>query len=194
MCGGSQAAGEVQPVPSVLWTGPQSVALLDPVLSLLSFWWSVRVLMRRRRSPSSCLTSPLFVAIYEVRRVYGVHSFAFIYISDVHARVHVLAPSSPSTPPTLTMKVFSLVSFTATLSVVHGALLADTRRLARQDSNNGIHLAVSPACGSLSGTTTDVNAGIDLKRVKTIVAFGVSSSPRVADIARPRLRLTLRFG
>ena len=39
--------------------------------------------------------------------------------------------------------------------------------------NNGIHLAVAPACGSLSGNTSDVNAGIDLNRVKTIVAFGV---------------------
>ncbi|KAI0708321.1 hypothetical protein C8Q76DRAFT_627053 [Earliella scabrosa] len=72
------------------------------------------------------------------------------------------------------MKVFSLVSFATALSVVHGALLADPRRLARQDSNNGIHLAVSPTCGSLSGNTADVNAGIDLKRAKTIVAFGDS--------------------
>ncbi|KAI0767761.1 hypothetical protein C8Q74DRAFT_1318276 [Fomes fomentarius] len=38
--------------------------------------------------------------------------------------------------------------------------------------NNGIHLAVSPICGPLSGSTADVNAGLDLKRVKTIVAFG----------------------
>ncbi|PIL28541.1 hypothetical protein GSI_08582 [Ganoderma sinense ZZ0214-1] len=42
------------------------------------------------------------------------------------------------------------------------------------DDNNGIHLAVSPACGPLSGAVSDVNAGVDLKRIKTIVAFGDS--------------------
>ncbi len=45
--------------------------------------------------------------------------------------------------------------------------------LRQHGSSDGIHLAVSPACGSLSGNASDVNSGIDLKRVKTIVAFGV---------------------
>ena len=157
-------------------------------------YWNPRPTAPRRRSASSCLTEPLFVAIYEVRCVCGIRSFAFVYISQVHARVHLLAASSPSTPQTLTMKVFSLVFFAAILSVAHGALHTDPRRLARQDSNNGIHLAVSPACGSLSGNTADVNAGIDLKRVKTIVAFGVSTSPRLADLAQSRLGLTLPLG
>ena len=44
---------------------------------------------------------------------------------------------------------------------------------ARQDGNNGIHLAVSPVCGPLSGNVSDVNAGVRLSRIKTIVAFGV---------------------
>ena len=44
---------------------------------------------------------------------------------------------------------------------------------ARQDGNNGIHLAVSPVCGPLSGNVSDVNAGVHLSRIKTIVAFGV---------------------
>ena len=48
------------------------------------------------------------------------------------------------------------------------------RHLVRQDSNNGIHLAVSPICGLLSGNSTDANAGVDLRAVKTIVSFGVS--------------------
>lgn len=47
------------------------------------------------------------------------------------------------------------------------------RTLLRQDRNNGIHLAVSPVCGPLSGNVSDVNTGIDLSTVKTIVAFGV---------------------
>ncbi|KAI0752437.1 hypothetical protein C8Q80DRAFT_1145938 [Daedaleopsis nitida] len=48
--------------------------------------------------------------------------------------------------------------------------------IARQDSgnNSGIHLAVSPVCGPLSGQTADANAGIDFKTIKTIVAFGDS--------------------
>ena len=40
--------------------------------------------------------------------------------------------------------------------------------------NDGIHLAVRPTCGSLSGNTADVNAGINLLKIKTIVSFGVS--------------------
>ncbi len=52
------------------------------------------------------------------------------------------------------------------------------RTLLRQDRNNGIHLAVSPVCGPLSGNVSDVNAGIDLKTIKTIVAFGVCLRPR----------------
>lgn len=43
------------------------------------------------------------------------------------------------------------------------------------DRNDGIHLAVSPKCGSLSGSTSDANAGIELGRYKTIVSFGVRS-------------------
>ena len=41
-------------------------------------------------------------------------------------------------------------------------------------TNDGIHLAVRPHCGPLSGSPSDVNAGIDLHTIKTIVSFGVS--------------------
>lgn len=40
--------------------------------------------------------------------------------------------------------------------------------------NDGIHLAVSPVCGSLSGNFADVNGGLKLKDYKTIVSFGDS--------------------
>lgn len=40
--------------------------------------------------------------------------------------------------------------------------------------NDGIHLAVHPQCGTLGGNFTDVNAGIDLSSIRTIVTFGVS--------------------
>jgi hypothetical protein len=42
------------------------------------------------------------------------------------------------------------------------------------DDNDGIHLAVRPKCGPLSGNMSDVNAGVDLDAIKTIVSFGVS--------------------
>jgi hypothetical protein len=42
--------------------------------------------------------------------------------------------------------------------------------------NNGVHLAVSPQCGVLVGNTSDVNAGLNLLKYKTIVSFGVSGS------------------
>lgn len=41
-------------------------------------------------------------------------------------------------------------------------------------SDGGVHLAVRPHCGPLSGSPSDVNAGIDLHTIKTIVSFGVS--------------------
>ncbi|GJJ13571.1 hypothetical protein Clacol_007826 [Clathrus columnatus] len=50
-----------------------------------------------------------------------------------------------------------------------GALRLDNQR------NDGIHLAVGPQCGRLSGPVADVNAGLlPLQRYKTIVAFGDS--------------------
>jgi len=46
----------------------------------------------------------------------------------------------------------------------------------RQSSrNDGIHLAVSPKCGPLSGPNyADFNAGINMADYNTIVSFGVS--------------------
>ncbi|KAI9068171.1 carbohydrate esterase family 16 protein [Trametes sanguinea] len=57
--------------------------------------------------------------------------------------------------------------------------------LAGRERNNGIHLAVSPVCGPLSGNVSDVNAGIDLKRIKTIVAFGDSYTDGGRDDGGP---------
>ncbi|KAF8994730.1 carbohydrate esterase family 16 protein [Cyathus striatus] len=51
--------------------------------------------------------------------------------------------------------------------------------------NDGIHLAVSPACGPLSGAVSDVNAGIDVKRIKTIVSFGDSYTDGGRDDGGP---------
>ncbi|CDO76317.1 Carbohydrate Esterase Family 16 protein [Trametes cinnabarina] len=57
--------------------------------------------------------------------------------------------------------------------------------LSGRDRNNGIHLAVSPVCGPLSGNVSDVNAGIDIKRIKTIVAFGDSYTDGGRDDGGP---------
>ena len=53
----------------------------------------------------------------------------------------------------------------------------------QRSDNNGIHLAVSPVCGTLSGSVSDVNAGVNLKDIKVIVAFGV----RLAALSLPHL-------
>ena len=46
--------------------------------------------------------------------------------------------------------------------------------LQRNDDNDSIRLAIGPQCGRLSGSVSDVNAGVDLSTIKTIVSFGVS--------------------
>ena len=52
--------------------------------------------------------------------------------------------------------------------------LADAGALPRQGLNEtDVHLAVHPHCGPLWGNVSDVNAGIDLAKINTIVSFGV---------------------
>ena len=50
---------------------------------------------------------------------------------------------------------------------------SNQRPLPPPSDNDGIHLAVSPQCGQLSGTQADINAGIDRRNIRTIVSFGV---------------------
>ncbi|KAI0658162.1 hypothetical protein C8Q70DRAFT_918294 [Cubamyces menziesii] len=79
-----------------------------------------------------------------------------------------------------------LVSLWSSFSSPYDALgLITSSALTRQDPNNGIHLAVSPICGPLSGNTSDVNAGIDLSCIKTIVAFGDSYTDGGRDDGGP---------
>jgi hypothetical protein len=42
-----------------------------------------------------------------------------------------------------------------------------------RQTNDGVHLAITPTCGKLGGTFTNVNAGIVTSGIKTLVAFGV---------------------
>lgn len=64
-----------------------------------------------------------------------------------------------------------LLCLISALVVGTGALIVP-----RQDNgtNDGIHLAVKPQCGPLSGNMSDVSAGLDLGKYRTIVSFGVS--------------------
>lgn len=51
------------------------------------------------------------------------------------------------------------------------------RQSSGNDTNDGIHLAIGPDCGSLSGKFSDVNSGLlDPRAYKTIVSFGDSYS------------------
>jgi hypothetical protein len=62
------------------------------------------------------------------------------------------------------------------LSVVALSLpISGSPTLYPRDDNGGIHLAISPACGSATGgVAVDRNNGIPaLSQFKTIVAFGV---------------------
>jgi hypothetical protein len=42
-----------------------------------------------------------------------------------------------------------------------------------RQTNDGVHLAITPACGKLDGTVANTNAGIVTTGIKTLVAFGV---------------------
>ncbi|KAJ7032603.1 carbohydrate esterase family 16 protein [Mycena alexandri] len=57
----------------------------------------------------------------------------------------------------------------ALLSVVR----AIPERIARQ-TNDGVHLAITPTCGKLGGTFANANAGVVTAGMKTLVAFGDS--------------------
>ncbi|KAJ7323965.1 carbohydrate esterase family 16 protein [Mycena albidolilacea] len=44
----------------------------------------------------------------------------------------------------------------------------------RRQTNDGVHLAITPACGKLGGTPINANAGVVTTGIKTLVAFGDS--------------------
>lgn len=62
---------------------------------------------------------------------------------------------------------------------VHPSRLPSVLSYAEQKEydNDGIHLALSPSCGTV-GRTGEVNTGIDWQSIKTVVAFGDSVSPK----------------
>ncbi|KAH9934521.1 uncharacterized protein BXZ73DRAFT_100711 [Epithele typhae] len=73
---------------------------------------------------------------------------------------------------------------TVKLVLVHVLSWLATPRLTPRDIN-GIHLAVHPVCGTLSGHVVDVNAGVDLGLINTVVAFGDSYTDGGRDDGGP---------
>ncbi|KAI0318727.1 carbohydrate esterase family 16 protein [Amylostereum chailletii] len=67
-----------------------------------------------------------------------------------------------------------MLRFSALVSAAVLASSALAASVKSRQTNDGIHLAISPTCGQLGGAYTNVNAGIDLGSVKTIVSFGDS--------------------
>lgn len=73
------------------------------------------------------------------------------------------------------MFLTSCVAFVASATLALSGVITSPFILPQvRDDNDGIHLAVSPKCGPLGGNLADVNAGIHLSQIKTIVSFGVS--------------------
>ncbi|KAJ7226672.1 carbohydrate esterase family 16 protein [Mycena pura] len=61
------------------------------------------------------------------------------------------------------------VSLFAILSAVAAVHLP-----AKRQTNDGVHLAITPACGKLGGAFANANAGVVTTGIKTLVAFGDS--------------------
>ena len=110
-------------------------------------------------------TSDLMVVIQLSRIAYVFRCrkrYIYLQISIHHLR---LLPSFFPRPMTALALLSLLVYFIGVGALVTPQTAAIT--------NDGIHLAVGPKCGPLSGPSADVNAGIDLRKIKTIVSFGV---------------------
>ncbi|THH17070.1 hypothetical protein EW146_g3673 [Bondarzewia mesenterica] len=82
----------------------------------------------------------------------------------------------PQPPSNFRMLVITIAGFFSAFAYINPtqALVQNPFASLREERNDGIHLAVHPQCGPLGGNTTDVNAGISLRSIKTIVSFGDS--------------------
>ncbi|KAJ7226673.1 carbohydrate esterase family 16 protein [Mycena pura] len=60
----------------------------------------------------------------------------------------------------------SLVAILSAVAAVHLPV--------KRQTNDGVHLAITPACGKLGGTFANANAGVVTTGIKTLVAFGDS--------------------
>jgi hypothetical protein len=62
----------------------------------------------------------------------------------------------------------SLLSLLSVVSAVHLPV--------ERQTNDGVHLAITPVCGKLGGTFANANAGVVTTGIKTLVAFGARST------------------
>ncbi|KAJ7716797.1 hypothetical protein B0H14DRAFT_3012609 [Mycena olivaceomarginata] len=70
-----------------------------------------------------------------------------------------------------------MVSRTWTSIVTLVSVAAAVHLPVERQTNDGVHLAITPVCGKLGGTFANVNAGIPTTGIKTLVAFGVCLTP-----------------
>ncbi|KAI5990304.1 hypothetical protein F5J12DRAFT_863153 [Pisolithus orientalis] len=75
-------------------------------------------------------------------------------------------------PVTLLYPALTFYGFQSTLFEAFRHILRP--RFYPGTNDTSVHLAVHPRCGSLTGNFSDVNAGLDMRRYKTIVSFGDS--------------------
>jgi hypothetical protein len=69
-----------------------------------------------------------------------------------------------------------MVSRTWTSIVTLVSVAAAVHLPVERQTNDGVHLAITPVCGKLGGTFANANAGVPTTGIKTLVAFGVCSS------------------
>ncbi|KAJ7861402.1 hypothetical protein B0H14DRAFT_2742166 [Mycena olivaceomarginata] len=67
-----------------------------------------------------------------------------------------------------------MVSRTWTSIVTLVSVAAAVHLPVERQTNDGVHLAITPVCGKLGGTFANANAGVPTTGIKTLVAFGDS--------------------
>ncbi|KAJ7716803.1 carbohydrate esterase family 16 protein [Mycena olivaceomarginata] len=74
-----------------------------------------------------------------------------------------------------------MVSRTWTSIVTLVSVAAAVHLPVERQTNDGVHLAITPVCGKLGGTFANTNAGVPTTGIKTLVAFGDYTSGGRSD-------------
>ncbi|KIY65178.1 carbohydrate esterase family 16 protein [Cylindrobasidium torrendii FP15055 ss-10] len=84
-------------------------------------------------------------------------------------------------------RLIQTLSFALVLSTGCHSLTSPQFYIHEREDLPPVHLAVSPHCGFFGGPVADINAGIDLGSIKTIVSFGDSFTDGGRDDGSPLL-------
>lgn len=123
---------------------------------------------------------------------FEIRQFTFVAGVYIPSLALGLCSSSPSSFP-LSSTLMMLFKLVVVIHMLSGVALSlrnsqfDVQTIFETPPNDGIHLAVGPRCTSLLDKVVgDVNAGIDITSVKTLITFGVRlsmlSTPACHDI------------